>query len=180
MRKRQPIPPQHTDWLNTYLTRKGLTSYSDLDTDQHRTLRGAYRQMLLKAKLATGSPEECAKLKEGNTKLVAKKDEALQKNRDDESKIRRLEALMESQALELKRLKKLKTPVLGQGVYDGSIALAIAVKLLPEAPKGTTEQGQLRQRAILECGYRDIGERKLTKAQRVDVYSKIKSILNSY
>lgn len=181
MRKRETIPLEHISWLTAYLHRKGISHYPDLDTDQWRMLRGAYRQMLLKVKLSKGSPERYEKILSHNTILVYERDKAKEENSLMQSKVFSLKNLKEEQAHEIKQLKaqlkRSKTPILGQGIYDGSISLAIAVRLLNNVPKDSGKQSALRKQAILECGYMEIGERKLTPTQSVEVYEKIKAIL---
>ena len=48
MRAREDMPKEHQEWLNTYLERKGWSD--ELDTQQHKAMRNANRQMILKSK----------------------------------------------------------------------------------------------------------------------------------
>jgi len=220
MRKRKLIPETHTQWLNGYLARKGLSGYPDkLTANQWRLLQGAYRQVLLKEKkplnnaLSNDSkelkllakvkrledklsrlkqaslitpdiaPAEGSNLLKHNAVLVSERDKAKAKVLKLESTLTSKERVIDDFKIENKQLKeklrKAESPVLGEGVYDGAIPLAVAVRLLSLQKRGVTKdsnkQSTLRKEARVRAGYGEVSESKLTKIQRVEIYNLIKT-----
>ena len=64
MRQREQIPEQHQAWLKAYLERKGWESIDNLNSEQWKQLRGAYRQMLVKSKSVSNTLGDAELLEE--------------------------------------------------------------------------------------------------------------------
>ena len=112
MRKRNPIPDEHENWLNAYLERKGIDNYPKLNSSQWRTLQGAYRQMLLKAKGVSNALN--------HPKLLASQkltDKFRQKYDDEHRKVISLQSSNNSLRHNLKQLKS-KLESLEHRTYD--------------------------------------------------------------
>ncbi len=181
MRARKLIPSEYQQWLDAYLKHKSISNYPELDANQWQTLQGAYRQMLLKRKSVSSSLSG-EKLLNRNSFLVSERDKAIAELRSIKNTLSGKDRVIEQRKDEIralkKQLKQTSSQILGSGIYDGSIPLSIAVKLLSIAPKDSAKQSSLRQSAIVECGYANITERKLSQFQKVEVYNYIVKKLN--
>jgi len=129
MRERKPIPETHTQWLNDYLARKGLSGYPDeLTANQWRLLQGAYRQVLLKER------------KPLNNALINDSKEAklLSENKRLKDKLSRLEQT------------SLITPPDKDSLTHSEI-----LKLKSQLSKALKENNQLNEDAIFSAKERD-------------------------